>query len=117
MVILPFFAAESAELLNTGSSNLATVYYVHEPEAGGGGCQIQREQLRLEPKNALRKMGSNAQGAPTDEDFHVQCLSYLAGTLRCQFFQASTSVETSQLIRTNTIDTYSITNVPIPRNG
>ena len=34
-----------------------------------------------------------------DEDFYVNGLSNLGGTLKCQLLQASSNIETSQLIR------------------
>ena len=59
----------------------------------------------------------NAVGAPNDEDFYVNGLSNLGGTLKAQLIQASSNIETSQQLKSNTINTYSNSNMIIQRNA
>ena len=49
--------------------------------------------------------------------FHVNGLSYLARTLKCQLLQTSSSKETLQLIRSNTLSAFRHTNMAIVRNA
>ena len=73
--------------------------------------------LRIDSTNGNGKLIVNAVGAPNDEDFYVNGLSNLGGTLKCQLLQASSNIETSQQIRSNTINTYSNSNLIIQRNA
>ena len=138
---ISFIGNEFIKLLNTGSSDLATVQYVDEQVAlGGGGGSVdaytQAEvdallnnklnvnnpqdilgTLRIDSTNGNGKLIVNAVGAPNDEDFYVNGLSNLGGTLKCQLLQASSNIETSQLIKSNTINSYSNTNMVIQRNS
>ena len=72
--------------------------------------------LRIDSTNGNGKLIVNAVGAPNDEDFYVNGLSNLRGTLKCQLLQASSNIETSQLIRSGTLNTYSNSNMIIQRN-
>ena len=136
-----FIGTEFIKLLATGSSNLATVQYVDDAiaEGGGGGAidaytktevdnllnaklNVSNPQdvigtLRIDSTNGNGKLIVNAVGAPNDEDFYVNGLSNLGGTLKCQLLQASSNIETSQLIRSDTINTYSNTDMKIQRNS
>ena len=141
-----FIGTEFIKLLNTGSSDLATVQYVDEQVAQGGGggggnvdlsnyyTQTETDNLlnnklnvsnpqdiignlRLDPTNGNAKLIVNAVGAPNDEDFYVNGLSNLGGTLKAQLIQASSNIETSQQIKSNTINTYSNSNMIIQRNA
>ena len=138
---------EFIKLLNTGSSDLATVQYVDDAIAqnggGGGGGNVDLSNyytqtevdnllnnklntnnpqditgtLRIDSTNGNGKLIVNAVGAPNDEDFYVNGLSNLGGTLKAQLIQASSNIETSQLIKSNTINTYSNSNMIIQRNA
>ena len=59
----------------------------------------------------------NAVGAPNDEDFYVNGLSNLGGTLKAQVIQASSNIETSQQIKSDIINTYRNANTTIQRNA
>ena len=140
-----FIGTEFIKLLNTGSSDLATVEYVDEQVALGGGgggnvdlsnYYIQTEvdtllnnklnvnnpqditgTLRIDSTNGNGKLIVNAVGAPNDEDFYVNGLSNLGGTLKAQVIQASSNIQTSQQIQSNVINTYSNSNLIIQRNA
>ena len=71
--------------------------------------------LRIDSTNGNGKLIVNAVGAPNDEDFYVNGLSNLGGTLKAQLIQANSNIETSQQIKSNTINTYS--NMIIQRNA
>ena len=135
-------ATEFIKLLATGSSDLATVQYVDDAiaEGGGGGGAIDAYTktevdnllssklnvnnpqdvlgtLRIDSTNGNGKLIVNAVGAPNDEDFYVNGLSNLGGTLKCQLLQASSNIETSQLIKSNTLNTYANVDMTIQRNS
>ena len=137
-----FIGTEFIKLLATGSSNLATEEYVDDAiEQGGGNVDLsnyytQTETdnllnnklnvnnpqditgtLRIDSTNGNGKLIVNAVGAPNDEDFYVNGLSNLGGTLKCQLLQASSNIETSQLIRSDTLNSYSNTDMKIQRNS
>ena len=141
-----FIGTEFIKLLATGSSNLATVQYVDdaiEQNGGGGNSNVDLSNyytqtevdnllnnklntnnpqditgtLRIDSTNGNGKLVVNALGAPNDEDFYVNGLSNLGGTLKAQVIQASSNIETSQLIKSNTINTYSNSNMIIQRNA
>ena len=140
-----FIGTEFIKLLNTGSSDLATVQYVDdaiEQNGGGGGnvdlsnyyTQTETDNLlnnklnvnnpqdiigtlRIDSTNGNGKLIVNAVGAPNNEDFYVNGLSNLGGTLKAQLIQASSNIETSQQIKSNTINTYSNSNMIIQRNA
>ena len=140
-----FIGTEFIKLLATGSSNLATEEYVDDAiEQNGGGSgnvdlsnyytqtevdnllnnklNINNPQdiigtLRIDSTNGNGKLIVNAVGAPNDEDFYVNGLSNLGGTLKAQLIQASSNIETSQQIKSNTINTYSNSNMIIQRNA
>ena len=140
-----FIGTEFIKLLNTGSSDLATVEYVDEQVALGGGgggnvdlsnYYIQTEvdtllnnklnvnnpqditgTLRIDSTNGNGQLNVNAVGAPNDEDFYVNGLSNLGGTLKAQVIQASSNIQTSQQIQSNVINTYSNSNLIIQRNA
>ena len=140
-----FIGTEFIKLLATGSSNLATEEYVDdaiEQNGGGGGnvdlsnyynqtevdnllnnkLNVNNPQdiigtLRIDSTNGNGKLIVNAIGAPNDEDFYVNGLSNLGGTLKAQLIQASSNIETSQQIKSNTINTYSNSNMIIQRNA
>ena len=137
---ISFIGTEFVKLLNTGSSDLATEEYVLEQVTLGGGgngdgytqaevdvllnnkLNVNNPQdiigtLRIDSTNGNGKLIVNAVGAPNDEDFYVNGLSNLAGTLKCTLLQASSNIETSQLIRTDKINSYSNTNMVIQRNS
>ena len=73
--------------------------------------------LRIDSTNGNGKLIVNAVRAPNDEDFYVNGLSNLGGTLKAQLIQASSNIETSQQIKSNTINTYSNSNMIIQRNA
>ena len=105
-----FIGTEFIKLLSTGSSDLATVEYVDNAVAeGGGGVQpedvytktetdallnaklnVNNPQdiignLRLDPTNGLSKIILNAVNAPNDEDLYVNGSAYVNnGELRAQ---------------------------------
>ena len=136
---------EFIKLLSTGISHLATEQYVNDAvgQGGGGGGNVDLSNyytqtetdnllnsklnvnnpqdiigtLRIDSTNGNGKLIVNAVGSPNDEDFYVNGLSNLGGTLKCQLLQASSNIETSQLIRSNTINTYSNANMIIQRNA
>ena len=135
---------EFIKLLNTGSSDLATVEYVDEQVAlGGGGGNVDLSNyytqtetdallnnklnvnnpqditgtLRIDSTNGSGKLIVNAVGAPNDEDFYVNGLSNLGGTLKAQVIQASSNIQTTQQIQSNVINTYSNSNLIIQRNA
>ena len=140
-----FIGTEFIKLLATGSSNLATEEYVDdaiEQNGGGGGnvdlsnyytqtevdnllnnkLNVNNPQdiigtLRIDSTNGNGKLIVNAVGAPNDEDFYVNGLSNLGGTLKAQLIQASSNIETSQQIKSNTLNTYSNSNMIIQRNA
>ena len=140
-----FIGTEFIKLLNTGSSDLATVEYVDEQVAlgGGGGGNVDLSNyytqtevdtllnnklnvnnpqditgtLRIDSTNGNGKLIVNAVGAPNDEDFYVNGLSNLGGTLKAQVIQASSNIQTSQQIQSNVINTYSNSNMIIQRNA
>ena len=139
-----FIGTEFIKLLVTGSSNLATEEYVDDAiEQNGGGGNVDLSNyytqtevdnllnnklnvnnpqdiignLRLDPTNGNAKLIVNAVGAPNDEDFYVNGLSNLGGTLKAQLIQASSNIETSQQLNSNTINTYSNSNMIIQRNA
>ena len=140
-----FIGTEFIKLLATGSSNLATEEYVDdaiEQNGGGGGnvdlsnyytqtevdnllnnkLNVNNPQdiigtLRIDSTNGNGKLIVNAVGAPNDEDFYVNGLSNLGGTLKAQLIQASSNIQTSQQIQSNTINTYSNSNMIIQRNA
>ena len=142
---ISFIGNEFIKLLATGSSNLATEEYVDdaiEQNGGGGGnvdlsnyyTQTETDNLlnnklnvnnpqdiigtlRIDSTNGNGKLIVNAVGAPNDEDFYVNGLSNLGGTLKAQLIQASSNIETSQQIKSNTINTYSNSNMIIQRNA
>ena len=143
---ISFIGNELIKLLATGSSNLATEEYVDdaiEQNGGGGGGNVDLSNyytqtevdnllnnklnvnnpqdiignLRLDPTNGNGKLIVNAVGAPNDEDFYVNGLSNLGGTLKAQVIQASSNIQTSQQIQSNTINTYSNSNMIIQRNA
>ena len=136
---------EFIKLLNTGSSHLATQEYVDNAvgQGGGGGGNVDLSNyytqtetdnllnsklnvnnpqdiigtLRIDSTNGNGKLIVNAVGAPNDEDFYVNGLSNLGGTLKAQVIQASSNIQTSQQIQSNTINTYSNSNMVIQRNA
>ena len=141
-----FIGTEFIKLLATGSSNLATEEYVDDAieQNGGGGGNVDLTNyynksetdgllnnklnvinnpqdiigtLRIDSTNGNGKLIVNAVGAPNDEDFYVNGLSNLGGTLKAQLIQASSNIETSQQIKSNTINTYSNSNMIIQRNA
>ena len=73
--------------------------------------------LRIDSTNGNGKLIVNAVGAPNDEDFYVNGLSNLGGTLKAQVIQASSNIQTSQQIQSNVINTYSNSNLVIQRNA
>ena len=140
-----FIGTEFIKLLATGSSPLATEEYVDDAiaQGGGGGGNVDlsnyytqtetdnllnnklnvnnpqdiKGTLRIDNTNGNGKLIVNAVGAPNDEDFYVNGLSNLGGTLKAQLIQASSNIETSQLIKSDTINTYSNSNMIIQRNA
>ena len=141
-----FIGTEFIKLLATGSSNLATEEYVDdaiEQNGGGGGSNVDLSNyytqtevdnllnnklntnnpqdiigtLRIDSTNGNGKLIVNAVGAPNDEDFYVNGLSNLGGTLKAQLIQASSNIQTSQQIQSNTINTYSNSNMVLQRNA
>ena len=135
---------EFIKLLATGSSDLATVQYVDDAiEQGGGNSNVDLSNyytqtetdnllnnklnvnnpqditgtLRIDSTNGNGKLIVNAVGAPNDEDFYVNGLSNLGGTLKCQLLQASSNIETSQQIQSDTLNSYSNTDMKIQRNS
>ena len=134
---------EFIKLLATGSSDLATVQYVDDAIEQGGGSNVDLSNyytqtetdnllnnklnvnnpqdiigtLRIDSTNGNGKLIVNALGAPNDEDFYVNGLSYFGGTLKCTLLQASSNIETSQLIKSNTINTCANVNMTIQRNS
>ena len=73
--------------------------------------------LRIDHVNGNGKIVLNAVNAPNDEDFYVNGLSHLAGTLKFQLLQASSNIETSQQVRSDTYNTYQDANMKIQRNA
>ena len=73
--------------------------------------------LRIDSTNGNGKLIVNAVGAPNDEDFYVNGLSNLGGTLKAQLIQASSNIETSQQINSDIINTYRDSNMIIQRNA
>ena len=141
---ISYIGTEFIKLLNTGSSDLATVENVNEQVAlGGGGGNVDLSNyytqtevdtllnnklnvnnpqditgtLRIDSTNGNGKLIVNAVGAPNDEDFYVNGLSNLGGTLKAQVIQASSNIQTSQQIQSNVINTYSNSNLIIQRNA
>ena len=135
---------EFIELLNTGTSDIATEEYVDNAVANGGGgggggsgdgytqaevdallnakLSVNNPQdilgtLRIDSANGNGKIVINSVGAPNDEDFYVNGLSNLGGTLKCQLLQASSNIETSQQIQSNITNTYSNSNMILQRNA
>ena len=127
-------------MLNTGSSDLALVAYVDEQMAQGGGGSLdaytQAETdnllnarlnvsnpqdiagtLRIDSANGNGKLVVNSLGAPNDEDVYVNGLSNLGGTLKCQLLQASSDIETTQQIQSDTYNTNTNSNLKIQRHS
>ena len=130
---ISYIGTEFIKLLNTGSSHLATQEYVDNAVANGGGnggggnvdlsnyytqtetdgllnnkLNVNNPQdiigtLRIDSTNGNGKLIVNAVGAPNDEDFYVNGLSNLGGTLKAQVIQASSNIQTSQQIQSNVI--------------
>ena len=139
---ISYIGTEFIKLLNTGSSHLATEQYVNDAVGNGGGgggngdgytqaevdtllnnkLNVNNPQditgtLRIDSTNGSGKLIVNAVGAPNDEDFYVNGLSNLGGTLKAQVIQASSNIQTSQQIQSNVINTYSNSNMIIQRNA
>ena len=139
---ISYIGTEFIKLLNTGSSHLATEQYVNDAVGNGGGgggngdgytqaevdallnnkLNVNNPQditgtLRIDSTNGNGKLIVNAVGAPNDEDFYVNGLSNLGGTLKAQVIQASSNIQTSQQIQSNVINTYSNSNMIIQRNA
>ena len=144
---ISYIGTEFIKLLNTGSSHLATQEYVDNAVSNGGGnggggnvdlsnyyTQTETDNLlnsklnvnnpqdiigtlRIDSTNGNGKLIVNAVGAPNDEDFYVNGLSNLGGTLKAQVIQASSNIQTSQQIQSNVINTYSNSNMIIQRNA
>ena len=143
---ISYIGTEFIKLLNTGTSHLATEEYVNNAiaEGGGGGggnvdlsnyyTQTETDNLlnaklnvsnpqdiigtlRIDSTNGNGKLIVNAVAAPNDEDFYVNGLSNLGGTLKAQVIQASSNIQTSQQIQSNTINTYSNANMIMQRNA
>ena len=144
---ISYIGTEFIKLLNTGSSHLATQEYVNNAVSNGGGnggggnvdlsnyyTQTETDNLlnnklnvnnpqdiigtlRIDSTNGNGKLIVNAVGAPNDEDFYVNGLSNLGGTLKAQVIQASSNIQTSQQIQSNVINTYSNSNLIIQRNA
>ena len=143
---ISYIGTEFIKLLNTGTSHLATEEYVDNAVSNGGGggggnvdlsnyyTQTETDNLlnnklnlnnpqdiigtlRIDSTNGNGKLIVNAVGAPNDEDFYVNGLSNLGGTLKAQVIQASSNIQTSQQIQSNTINTYSNSNLIIQRNA
>ena len=141
---ISYIGTEFIKLLNTGTSHLATEEYVDNAVSngggGGGGASIDAYtktetdallnaklnvsnpqdiigSLRIDSTNGNGKLIVNAVGAPNDEDFYVNGLSNLGGTLKAQVIQASSNIQTSQQIQSNVINTYSNSNLIIQRNA
>ena len=138
-----FIGTEFIKLLATGSSNLGTEEYVDDKVAEGGGGNVDLSNyytqtetdnllnnklnvnnpqdiigtLRIDSTNGNGKLIVNAGGVPNDEDFYVNGLSTFGGTLKCTLLQASSNIETSQLIRSDTLNSYSNTDMKIQRNS
>ena len=138
---ISYIGTEFIKLLNTGTSHLATEQYVDDAIAEGGGGNVDLSNyytqtetdnllnnklnvnnpqdiigtLRIDSTNGNGKLIVNAVGAPNDEDFYVNGLSNLGGTLKCQLLQASSNIETSQQIKSDTYNTN--TNMIIQRNS
>ena len=104
---ISFIGTEFIKLLNTGSSDLATVQYVDEQVAQGGGgasidayTQTQTDNLlnnklniinpqditgnlRLDPTNGNSKIILNASSPPNaNDDFYCNGSAHINGTLR-----------------------------------
>ena len=115
---ISFIGTEFIKLLNTGSSDLATVAYVDEQVAlGGGGVQpedvytktetdnllnnklnVNNPQditgtLRLDPTNGLSKIILNAVGAPNDEDFYVNGSAYINSEMRASSIKCDNTLQ------------------------
>ena len=73
--------------------------------------------LRIDSTNGNGKLVVNALGAPNDEDFYVNGLSNLGGTLKCQLLQASSNIETTQQIQSDAYSTNTNSNIVIHRNS
>ena len=73
--------------------------------------------LRIDSANGNGKLIVNAVGAPNDEDFYVNGLSNLGGTLKAQAIQASSNIQTSQQIQSDIINTYRNANMILQRNA
>ena len=141
---ISYIGTEFIKLLNTGTSHLATEEYVNNAVSNGGGggggasidaytktetdallnakLNVNNPQdiigtLRIDSTNGNGKLIVNAVGAPNDEDFYVNGLSNLGGTLKAQVIQASSNIQTSQQIQSNTINTYSNANMIMQRNA
>ena len=141
---ISYIGSEFIKLLNTGTSHLATEEYVDNAVSNGGGSgggasidaytktetdnllnaklNVSNPQdiigtLRIDSTNGNGKLIVNAVGAPNDEDFYVNGLSNLGGTLKAQVIQASSNIQTSQQIQSNVINTYSNSNLIIQRNA
>ena len=141
---ISYIGTEFIKLLNTGTSHLATEEYVDNAVSNGGGggggasidaytktetdallnakLNVSNPQdiigtLRIDSTNGNGKLIVNAVGAPNDEDFYVNGLSNLGGTLKAQVIQASSNIQTSQQIQSNVINTYSNSNLIIQRNA
>ena len=137
---ISYIGTEFIKLLNTGTSHLATEEYVDNAVGQGGGgsgdgytqaevdallnnkLNVNNPQditgtLRIDSTNGNGKLIVNAVGAPNDEDFYVNGLSNLGGTLKAQVIQASSNIQTSQQIQSNVINTYSNSNLIIQRNA
>ena len=140
---ISYIGTEFIKLLNTGSSHLATEEYVDNAIAEGGGGNVDLSNyytqtetdnllnnklnvnnpqdiigtIRIDSTNGNGKLIVNAVGAPNDEDFYVNGLSNLGGTLKCQLLQASSNIETSQQIQSDTYNTNTNSNMVIQRNS
>ena len=136
-----FIGTEFIKLLATGSSPLATEEYVDDKVAdsiGGASADAYTKAetdallnnklnvnipqdiigvLRIDSTNGNGKLIVNAVGAPNDEDFYVNGLSNLGGTLKCQLLQASSNIETTQQIQSDTYNTNTNSNMVIQRNS
>ena len=141
---ISYIGTEFIKFLNTGTSQLATEEYVDNAvgQGGGGGnvdlsnyftqaetdtllsakLSVNNPQdiigtLRIDSTHGNEKLIVNAGSAPNNEDFYVNGLSNLGGTLQFEVTKSNSNIETSQQIQSDMINTYRNSIMIIQRNA
>ena len=133
-----FIGTEFIKLLATGSSPLATEEYVDDKVAdaiGGSSADaytksetdaLLNNKLNVSNPDVIGnlrvatggggKLIVNALTTPGSESFYVQGLSTFTGTMKVPLLQASSNIQTTQKVKSDTYDTNTNVDMKIQRN-